>query len=1258
MMLATMMLAPGILLDQANAREERRPRDGERRDRPDDRPRDPRGDTTGDTRGEDTIGVRGTILTEREFRDWDRRYIGRKSFTLLDDQEYKDVSNRVSSFAQQLNSKTAALTEQEKKVTAAQKNKNEINKEIADLSTAIVSALTEQTNLKKSIPNLRRAVKGASDQLDVAKTAATATQSKVDGIKEAVSLAQEELKTIREVCKATPTPDCKAKLTSAKDKLDEAKAPLQDANRINQVAQRQLDAKTKALEARQTELKEANEKIASIDKDNETRSTKLESQKASLAAAEQSLKNEQTVLNPLRRSYRDALNSHNALMTQKNDLKEMLITRIMRINSIGASVGEEAGSIDGDYYAEYIGIPAGQTDGDRDGTQNGTSAGQSASYNRGLGQGEIEGNSSADTQGNIDGLKLGTYQGHVAAATEDGNADGEEAANNSDAANVGTQQGRTAGFDRAKKEGKFSGEATGERQAIDKHESGSLETSVVDGNFAGAFAAIVPDYPGFNCIQVGGRRYYRDDYNWRRDRGWRPDHQICPNFRPNQHAELARTNRPILREAFMDAYLISYRHNRRGQFVQSIDAYYMNNYEASNRAAYSTFSNREYPRYTDQGRTDGYNSAYNARYPIIKEEARRSAFESSISNPNTDTPEYRSTYSSVKDAAYNKRYEEIRSANFGREELSTFDQNIAEQTEIFRKDRFSKVDAIYENYPVIKFVSSEMKDGGINGIAKADGIFQPGETTLHSVTIMNFGAKAAEGVKVKINNGEFVTLPKIDGKKKTTIKGALKDSVSTSSRIGDRHETKLSVYSPLSAEKKIQGRHFYATSAEMVNGGDVKTASVAYPMSLGSLKTASQLLINQENSLSLSVSNNSNRKYTGDLQIELDVDSKTWIITKNFDDIREIGTSSSTTLNSAKVLVASERDVFTPLTFSAKIKKQGVTLGVLNSDLTTMAKAPYSEKSGKPVFLADSDKNATDLIEALEQVGGLTKASVIDLSLSRMNRDVLANGLNKKMIIALDDLRGSTMPGVAALLKKSEDTVMIFVDERNAGLGLAQNNSVLKNAAVLPVKLKGNNEGFNLRFTNPFLDGVKEMTVVAQTTPRGMVSAIETLKGLMKTNNELVAEAGSSLSESNVLTTSSAVQNMIAMATAEIVTISKAYDATNRDSYKDLVADNSRIYSRILDQSGKKVSKSSLSKNLAAWTMFQVIDHALDKFDPVDDVMDQDIELKVEDRLRDTIKGTGLFRLGKGLRDNLKKEYKSLYNKTDANPFVQSPFQL
>ena len=136
------------------------------------------------------------------------------------------------------------------------------------------------------------------------------------------------------------------------------------------------------------------------------------------------------------------------------------------------------------------------------------------------------------------------------------------------------------------------------------------------------------------------------------------------------------------------------------------------------------------------------------------------------------------------------------------------------------------------------------------------------------------------------------------------------------------------------------------------------------------------------------------------------------------------------------------------------------------------------------------------------------------------------------------------------------------------------------------------------------------------------------------------------------------MQNMITMATAEILNINNTYKVTKKENLKDEVKSGNRIYAKVLDVSGKKVKKSTLGKNLAAMMMYHVVDRTLDKFDPVDDVMTQDIELKVEDRLRDTIKGTGLFRLGRGLRENLTKHDKALYNKIDGNKFAQSPFKL
>ncbi|MCR9204695.1 MAG: hypothetical protein NXH75_08970, partial [Halobacteriovoraceae bacterium] len=96
MMLTTMMLAPGILIDQAKAQQNRRDRgDGEGRGRDGnrgDRTGDRNGDRTGDTSTDVQNGRRGELVAERDFGNWDRRYIGRRSFKLIDDQEYGNLA--------------------------------------------------------------------------------------------------------------------------------------------------------------------------------------------------------------------------------------------------------------------------------------------------------------------------------------------------------------------------------------------------------------------------------------------------------------------------------------------------------------------------------------------------------------------------------------------------------------------------------------------------------------------------------------------------------------------------------------------------------------------------------------------------------------------------------------------------------------------------------------------------------------------------------------------------------------------------------------------------------------------------------------------------------------------------------------------------------------------------------------------------------------------------------------------------------------
>lgn len=1244
LMLATMLLAPSLLLDQAQAQGRQRG-DAQDRQRP------------GNNQGAELqIGQRGTLVPERDFGDWDRRYIGQRSFKLIDDPEFNRVSGTATQKVKELLGATKNLETKEKELKEATEKTESIEKEIGDISKAIVDALGEKTKKEAELPTLRNQLTNATNQKNLAQTAFNTTKEDLDSINDKIAKAQENLDSIKTQCEANPADNCERQIKRATNQLEKAKAPQQEAQTLFNTAKSNLQRATKNLENKENNLSEATKLIAKITRENAARSQKLDEKKVELNAATANQRAAKNQLLPFKAAYEQKLQERNSAIARKNAVQNSLINDIMNLNRRGGLVGEEAGSIDGDYYAESLGVSEGMKDGDQDGTRTGTRDGQNSSYNRGLGQGEIEGRADADRRGLADGTKLGTDQANTQAGSDSGEADGRQAARNSDASQVGSNQGATAGLERAVREGTARGNALGERQAIQFHESKSLNNQNSDGTFAGAFAAEVPSYPGFDCITVGNRRYYRDDYGWRGNRRYTIDHRACPNFRPAKHSEYARTNRPILKEAFLDGYLRGYRLNRRGQFVAAIDRYYMSAYENSRDAAYAEFSSRDYPEYRERGRGEGFDTAFRARYPVVKEEARANAYARTINNPDTNSSEYRNTYAQVRGETYSRVYEQIRSANFNRVEGETFASNIEEQTEIFRKARYSAVDAIYKNNPVVKFVSSSIADGGISGIAKHDGVFQPGETTLHNVTLINYGDAPATNVTVVNENGEKVKLPAISGKSQVTVKGAIKGSVPSRSRQGSRYESVVTVFSPLTAESSIQGRHYYATSTGRLNAGDKKNLTVQYPLSLSGLRTEGQLLINQTNALKVVASNNSKRKYTGTMKIELSVDSQTDIVTKEFSELKEL--SGSTTLDSAKVLVASERDVYTPLNFSAKITKQGVTLGYLNDAYTTMAKAPYADKRGKPVFVADSDKNANDLMKAIREVGGLANASVIDLSLPRLNRDVLAKGLNKKAMVVLDDLRGSTVKGVASLLKNAEDTVMIFVDERNQGINLAANSGVLKNATTLPVYLKGNSELFNLRFTNPLMDGVKEMTVVAQTTPRGMKDALSTLSGFMRTNNELVSESGSSLNKGNILNTDEAVQKMIAMAAAEIVNINSAYKATNDSRFEDAVRSNNMIYARILEESGKKVNRSSLSKNLAAMVMYKVIDYTLDRFDPIDDVMAQDIEREVEDKLRDTIKGTGFFRLKKGLEDNLKDFDKSLYNKIDENPFVHSPFRL
>ncbi len=1236
LVMATMMLAPSVLLENAYAQQRER----------------------GYGNGGQVEAPRTSTEGIVQLQDADalfRSYIGTQSFKLEEDSEVRNATSQFNSQHKAYEEASKSLSEKKDALQKALDEKTKIQDEVSKLEKAIASAVTEKAQIEQQLPNLKKQLNEINKQVQVAQKAFDVTKEDRDAAQVKLEAAETELATKQEECKATPSAACEQQEKEAKQKVAAARKVKQDAQQLFATAKEDLTNKKAQKDAKQTEINEKEQKVASIEAENTKRANELNGKNSQLSAADQKVKVASNQVAPAQNDYNSKLAQRNKTATELNLLKERLAIRAVRLNKIGAEVGEEAGSVDGDYYAEYVGVPKGQLDGDRDGRESGTSAGQTNSYNQGIAQGEVEGNSQAQIDGFDTGKLEGTRAGHVAIATERGTTSGTQRAQGSDATQVGTRQGAAAGLDRAVQTGKTVGTKKGQSEAIEKNESDASGSSNVSGQFAGAFAAHTPEYPGFNCVRRGTTRYSRDQYEWRNFNDWQADRDLCPNFKPNQHADMANTNKEIFKKAFMDGYLVRYRGARRQQYVRSIESYYAPMYNQSRNAAFADYSSRTYPDFVEQGRQKGYLSAYNSTYPGVRDRYFNDFYNSSFSNPDTSNTDYVSTYRNVEGNTFSNVYEEMRSAAFNRQEQSTFDQNIGSQTEKYRQQRFAQVDAIYANHPVLKFESSEIYDGGINGVAKNDGIFQPGEKVLHSVTIKNFGKQAATAVKVKVDGKEF-NVPSIAAKSTVTVKGVAESSIAAN--LGATNESTLQVFSPIEAEAEIQGRHFYATSANRLNFGDKKAVAVKYPINLAGLRTKNELLINNKNGLQLNASNISNRKYTGNLDIELTVDSSTNIITKPFNSLN--GLSGSTTLNDAQILVASERDVYTPLNFSAKIKQNGVTIGILPGTYQTMAKAPFTDKAGKPVIVANSDKSADDLVKVISSYGGLAGVSVLDTTLDSLNSSVYSKGLDKKSVIVIDDTRGSTVEAMRKVLQKLEDSSVVYVDYSGRGLSQALANAKeLKHAAKLPNMIDGFSDAVNLHFTNSFIDGVADMNVVAQANLNNYKQMVKALAQFNFTKNEIIPAAGNALNASNYKTVNSTIRTMISMAGAEVVNASLAYKASgeNKEIVKFIESSNP-IFKRILDQSGKKVSKSSLSKNLAAIAMWKVLDKAVDSFDPMDDNVDSDIESPFEDAMKDMMQGEGIRIFSKGTWNYLKSFDKDLYNTIDDNPYVHSPFKL
>ena len=899
---------------------------------------------------------------------------------------------------------------------------------------------------------------------------------------------------------------------------------------------------------------------------------------------------------------------------ERDMYRERLLDQIKKINYEGSRVGQADGGMDGAELATRLGNDRGYADGTADGLNQGTIEGQDRFYRRGAEQGERDGSSRANIDGNRDGSLEGTNAGNRSAGSREGNVAGIKRGDASNAAQVGIAQGKKEGQERAVSTGQIDGRNIGENETTKKLESSELNSINISGGFAGSFQRRTPDYPG--------------------------------DFNGNNYKPRINHNKKILELAFADGYNFNYRQFTRYEFQRRIDGEYNNRFDISYKIAYDSAVSRDYPAYYDQGRRDSDARAYSRDYPLVKAEAYRIAFNQLNSNPNRSSGEFQSSYKQSELQAYNNRYEEIRRENYDRVEGQTFDANIAAQTEIYRQKRIAEVTAIYNANAVLKFESSELLDGGINGVALLDSVFQPGETTNHNLVIRNFGFKEATNVTVVLEGGQVAKLPAIAARSVVTVKGAAQGSVSAA--LGQVYRSSLRVVSQLNTTDAVEARHFDKLTGGILKDADQKSVRVAYPIALSGLALDSQLLKGQKNKLKITLTNNSKREYKGELKIKLLANSQNGIITKDFGVVSTL--QSTSTLNDAEILIDQEQDAYRDLSISAQVFQNGVLIGVLPQDFVTMAKAKFLDKGKVPVLIANSETDLNAFLDALSTMGGSEKVSILDLSLASLNAEAIANGLSQKVLLIVDNSSGASIRSLNGFIAKSKSSAFIMIDESGTGL---------KAASVLPSLKDGVNLLWNKRtitFTNPHrAAGVLRASAFIQSSLRSFTDDLALGQSLALTAQESLAELNAKVTVANFNTPNDAIKMYSLRTLSEILAINKAYDESggifSRDKkWAKMIEEDQSLFLNVLKSAASgDVNTSKLAVVMSSVAIRETVSSAMNRADGIYRAMMLKITNATDGVLND---------MEKSYRKSFEKGFKEAYNKANAYKTAHRPFYI
>lgn len=1165
-----------------------------------------------------------SVLNTGALANWQDQFIGTPSFRLTDDPQLAKLNRELDDVEKSYASINRAHEAKEKEVKSAGNDiqaQNAILKKIED----------DQVSHTKEIQDLESQVTSQTELKMKAEAEITTLSSEIPALEQDVNTKKDRLQKLfdnkakaQSACEANNTPECQAKLADIEAKIDNVTKNIAADNEKIERKKAKLSANQQTITTasnkiersvkRIANLKEAKKKLA----EQKTRSEQEKNRLKDILAARS---------NELQRIAADLSRADllvKRAQQEKETYRKNLVDRVLTINRQGANEGQDDGRYDGSELAHKIGESEGRSQGERDGRDDGTSNGRKRDYAIGHEIGQRDGEASANIDGEKNGRVDGTVRGNQDAANRISATDATAKANASDASSVGEKQGVVAGRERADRDGNRVGSQQGKEEAIKKNEASKLKEVSVGGDFAGTFARSIPSFP--------------NGYKGRK-------------FDPSKVF-----NRLVVRKAYEDGYRFRYQNAIVRSYGDEVGAVFDLNYNRSYDEYYQRYYAMKYPTDQNAGYNDGYRIAYDRAYPIAYDysfEEYRTRFSA---NPDKGSDEYRSTYSANFARVYAAVYEDIRYASYMAHEAKTYKNEIESVTKKYREKRFAEVESVYKNGAVLQYVDSQVTDIGTKGVGVDDNILMPKEDYVVSVRVKNFGEKDASGAVVTLPNGTKATLPSIPAKSVVFVKGAVK-SQAVSSDVGQVEKIASYVTFPLTLEKEIQGRFFRDASKGILNDYDAKNFTVELPIALSSLTLSEELEFNKENKLNLSVENKSSKKIATTIAVELTSSSQR-TVKNTFAPLAVLDKSAK--LQGASLLVDNMADLYELNTYGVSLKVNGVLVGQLASPMRAMAKLGYTESRSKVAVLANGEESAKDLLNMVEELGGMDTVAIIDASLGTTKAKVLANGVKGQKIVALPY---GTTAALDELMKKSVQTSFVFAQDNKEFDSVKTKVKALENSKTVSFKFGTKGKSVATVLTNKLLNkSIADSNVMFVVDSAAVKEALPLASVMTKSNDELIA-ALTKVTEQSYFSpneeTKILLQGSMVRALHENLRINELYLASggtfsrDKDIADKVKDDKSLLHNKVGNKVDTKAKKDSIGLFLFAYELFHVIENATREWKP----LSSEFTTAINNRLFGTLFSKGALKDIKDSDDRIEDYSKSLYKQAAKAKGANAPFE-